>query len=89
MPVRPQIEIKEVEPGTCEAFWREAIVAWTASGLAQEEFCRLRGLELDTFRRYRTRLTRPAKRTGRSHRVLIPNTPPPGSPRSSIEVRRG
>jgi len=74
MSVRPQIEIKEVEPGTRKAFWREAIVAWADSGLAQVEFCHLRGLELDTFRRYRTRLTRPAKRTGRSHRALVPST---------------
>ena len=64
MPVCPQIEIKEVEPGTAEAFWREAIVAWAASGLAQVEFCGLRGLSLEEFRRYRTRLTRPAKSSG-------------------------
>jgi hypothetical protein len=73
MPVRPQIEIREVEPGTREAFWREAIVAWAGSGLAQVEFCRLRGLELATFRHYRTRLTRPAKPAKRSRQALIPS----------------
>ena len=54
----PRIELKEVEPGTESAVWRERIVAWADSGLAQVEFCRRHGLSLDQFRRYRTRLRR-------------------------------
>lgn len=87
MPVRPQIEIKEVEPGTREAFWREAIVGWADSGLAQVEFCRLRGLELATFRHYRTRLTRPAKQAKRSRQALIPSRPLPVCAREFVEVQ--
>jgi hypothetical protein len=75
MPVRAQIEVKEVEPGTREAFWREAIVAWADSGLAQVEFCRLRGLDLARFRRYRTKLTRRAQGAGDAQRGVISSTP--------------
>ena len=59
--MRPQIEVKEVRAGTPEALWRERILEWVESGLAQVEFCREHGLSLDEFRRYRTRLSRPAK----------------------------
>ncbi len=57
----PRIEVKEARAGTPEALWRERILQWAESGLAQVEFCRQHGLSLDEFRRYRTRLTRPAK----------------------------
>ncbi len=59
--MRPQIEVKEVRAGTPEALWRERILEWAESGLAQVEFCHEHGLSLDEFRRYRTRLSRPAK----------------------------
>ena len=59
--MRPRIEVKEVAAGTPEALWRERILQWAENGLAQVEFCREHGLSLDEFRRYRTRLSRPAK----------------------------
>ncbi|MDJ0872043.1 MAG: hypothetical protein QNJ87_09745 [Gammaproteobacteria bacterium] len=66
--MRPQIEVKEVRAGTPEALWRERILQWAESGLAQVEFCREHGLSLDEFRRYRTRLSRPAKAASRPTR---------------------
>ncbi len=57
----PQIEVREARAGTPEALWRERILQWAESGLAQVEFCHEHGLSLDVFRRYRTRLSRPAK----------------------------
>lgn len=59
--MRPQIEVKQARAGTPEALWRERILRWAESGLAQVEFCHEHGLSLDEFRRYRTRLSRPAK----------------------------
>ncbi len=59
--MRPHIEVKEARAGTPEALWRERILQWAESGLAQVEFCREHGLSLDEFRRYRSRLSRPAK----------------------------
>ncbi len=66
--MRPQIEVKQVRAGTPEALWRERILQWAESGLAQVEFCREHGLSLDEFRRYRTRLSRPAKAAPRPTR---------------------
>ena len=59
--MRPQIEVNAARAGTPEALWRERILQWAESGLAQVEFCREHGLSLDEFRGYRTRLSRPAK----------------------------
>ena len=59
--MRPQLKVREVRAGTPEALWRERMLEWAESGLAQVEFCREHGLSLDEFRRYRTRLSRPAK----------------------------
>jgi len=70
VPRRPQIRLEEVRPGTRAAFWREAIAAWAESGLGQAEFCRVRGLRLETFRRYRTTLAKPA--TGSRRRTKRP-----------------
>ena len=66
--MRPQIEVKEDRAGTPEALWRERILAWAESGLAQVEFCREHGLSVVEFRRYRTRLSRPAKAARRKTR---------------------
>ena len=49
--MRPQIEVKPVRAGTPEALWRERILQWAESGLAQVELCREHGLSLDEFRR--------------------------------------
>ncbi len=71
--MRPQIQVKEVRAGTTKALWRERILEWAESGLAQVEHCRERGLSLDEFRRYPTRWTRAAEATPRQTRK--PYTP--------------
>ena len=96
----PCIELKEVEPGTESAVWRERIVAWAESGLAQVEFCRLHGLSLDQFRRYRTRLTRRPRDSKSSKPIrrrrlpefvelTVLNTAPALESRPALEVRLG
>ncbi len=89
MPMCPEIEVKEVKPGTKEAFWREAIVSWAESGLAQVEFCQVRGLSLATFRRYRTRLTRPASGSHSGKGDLIPATQVSAPTGGSLSVGPG
>jgi hypothetical protein len=36
-------------PRQGEAFWREMVVTWTASGLGARRFCRERGLPVSTL----------------------------------------
>ena len=94
----PRIELKEVEPGTESAVWREHILAWAESGLAQVEFCRDHGLSLDQFRRYRTRLTRrspdpkatkspPPRPTPEFVELTVRNDTPTVESRPALEVR--
>ena len=99
--MRPQIEVKEVRAGTPEALWRERILEWAESGLAQVEFCREHGLPLDEFRRYRTRLTRPAKTAPRrTNKKCTPVKPAfvevtvsaaaePDAPRLAVQLANG
>ena len=44
-----------------EAFWREMVVAWTASGLGTRRFCRERGLAVSTFGLWRKKLSGEAR----------------------------
>ncbi|TDN58747.1 hypothetical protein [Paraburkholderia sp. BL10I2N1] len=48
-------------PRQGEAFWREMVVAWTASGLGTRRFCRERGLALSTFSLWRKKLSGEAR----------------------------
>ncbi len=59
--MRPQLAVREARAGMRKALWRERINQWAESALPQVEFCHEHGLSLDEFRRYRTRLSRPAK----------------------------
>jgi hypothetical protein len=48
-------------PRQGEAFWREMVVAWTASGLGTRRFCRERGLAVSTFGLLRKKLSGEAR----------------------------
>src|SRR4051812_7791091 len=43
-------------PRQGEAFWREMVMAWTASGLGARRFCREQGLAVSTFSLWRKKL---------------------------------
>ena len=44
-------------PRQGEAFWREMIMAWTASGLGVRRFCHKQGLAVSTFGLWRKKLS--------------------------------
>ena len=48
-------------PRQGEEFWRETVVAWTASGLGARRFCRERGLAVSTFGLWRKKLSGEAR----------------------------
>ena len=48
-------------PRQGEAFWREMVVAWKASGLGARRFCRERGLAVSTFGLWRKKLSGEAR----------------------------
>jgi hypothetical protein len=52
-------------PRQGEAFWREMVVAWTASGLGARRFRRERGLAVSTFGLWRKKLSGEARAEGR------------------------
>jgi hypothetical protein len=52
-----------------EAFWREMVVAWTASGLGARRFCRERGLAVSTSA-YSARSSRARHGRRRAHSSL-------------------
>jgi hypothetical protein len=44
-------------PQQGEAFWREMVTAWKASGLGARRFCREHGLAVSTFGLWRKKLS--------------------------------
>src|SRR5258708_38441153 len=78
-------------PRQGETFWREMIMAWTASGLGARRFCREQGLAVSTFGLWRKKLSGDARAEARpvavtpdaafivSHLDTAPATPAPPS----------
>ena len=87
-------------PRQGEAFWREMVVAWTASGLGTRRFCRERGLAVSTFGLWRKKLSGEARAEVRpleltpdaafivSHPNTAPATPAPPSPADALSSSR-
>lgn len=44
-------------PRQGEAFWREMVMTWTASGLGAQQFCHEKGLAVSTFGLWRKKLS--------------------------------
>jgi hypothetical protein len=75
-----------------EAFWREMVMAWTASGLGARQFCHEQGLAVSTFGLWRKKLSGEARAGAHplavtpdaafivSHPDAAPGTPTPTPP---------
>ena len=48
-------------PRQGEAFWREMVTTWTASGLGAQQFCHEQGLAVSTFGLWRRKLSGEAR----------------------------
>jgi hypothetical protein len=52
-----------------EAFWREMVMTWTASGLGAQQFCHEQGLAVSTFGLWRKKLS--GESPAEAHRLVV------------------
>ena len=87
-------------PRQGEAFWREMVMAWTASGHGVRQFCHEQGLAVSTFGLWRKKLSGEARAEVRaleltpdtafivSHPDTAPATPAPPSTADALSSSR-